>query len=42
MVLQTFANGGDEELGTVTRFIEDEAMPCTNWHAVVEATLSVS
>ena len=24
---------GDEELGTVTRFIEDEPMPWTNWHA---------
>lgn len=24
---------GDEELGTVTRFIEDKAMPWTNWHA---------
>ncbi len=23
----------DEELGTVTRFIEDEPMPWTNWHA---------
>ena len=22
----------DEELGTVTRFIEDEPMPWTNWH----------
>lgn len=36
------ANSGDEELGTVTQFIEAEAMPCTNWHAVMEATLSVS
>ncbi len=24
---------GDEELGTVTRFIEDKPMPWTNWHA---------
>ena len=24
---------GDEELGTVTRFIQDEPMPWTNWHA---------
>ena len=24
---------GDEELGTVTRFIRDEPMPWTNWHA---------
>ncbi len=23
----------DEELGTVTRFVEDEPMPWTNWHA---------
>ena len=24
---------GDEELGTVTQFIQDEPMPWTNWHA---------
>ena len=24
---------GDDELGTVTRFIQDEPMPWTNWHA---------
>lgn len=27
------AISGDEDLGTVTRFIEDEPMPWTNWHA---------
>ena len=31
------AISADEELGTVTRFIEDEPMPWTNWHAGLES-----
>ena len=29
----------DEELGTVTRFIEDESMPWTNWHSGMESDI---
>ena len=33
------AISADEELGTVTRFIQDEPMPWTNWHAGKENAL---
>lgn len=33
------AISGDEKLGTVTKFVEDEPMPWTNWHAGKESDL---